>query len=345
MNTSIRAFLLVFTVCSISVLTLSHSLPDKPAKAGTAQIVFASADGGQTWQDISKGLPDILREEGIKGNTILANDKGLFVNVGNERYHHTPNATTPLWTKEVVTGQNSNIAPGKSGMADYINWAVNVKKTNGTSIWSPLFDNSIEPRIRSTFETANGTIFVATNQGFFKTDNDGQTWKQVYNGNYAGHLAEQNGVLVAIGRKKLIRSADNGETWVETPSEDGVAFDVKPIEGGFVAITAASEPGTRRLSTSYDGGKTWQVVDASARNKAFVDSVGRNWNNRPNWKASAVSVTQIGDNLFCTHANGIFRSSDKGKTWTLLLPAVADKYFNLFISGKMIYAITSKGGC
>ena len=31
-------------------------------KSGAANIVFKSTDGGQTWQDISKGLPENLQE-------------------------------------------------------------------------------------------------------------------------------------------------------------------------------------------------------------------------------------------------------------------------------------------
>ena len=45
---------------------------------GAANIVFKSVDGGATWQDISKGLPENLRKEGIRGDSIFANDKGLF---------------------------------------------------------------------------------------------------------------------------------------------------------------------------------------------------------------------------------------------------------------------------
>src|SRR5688572_14729612 len=122
-------------------------------KSGVANIVFKSTDGGQTWQDISKGLPENLREDSIRGNSIFANDKGLFLRVGNGLYHSTPNATAPFWTKEIFPDEHSSIAPGKSGI---FYWGVNLKKTNGTSVWSPIFDNFSEPRIRSVFETAGG---------------------------------------------------------------------------------------------------------------------------------------------------------------------------------------------
>jgi photosystem II stability/assembly factor-like uncharacterized protein len=148
--------------------------------------------------------------------------------------------------------------------------------------------------------------------------------------------------------KRIIRSTDNGENWAPVISEDSVAWDVKPIKGGFVAITSNSEsntPNTSRLSTSYDGGKTWQPIDAGPQGKVLSDSIRRTWDSRPLLKAFQTSIIQVGENFICAHRDGIFRSSDKGKTWKLLLPSVEGKVFNLFISGNVIYAIPSKGGC
>src|SRR5687767_8816509 len=80
--------------------------------AGVANILFKSPDGGQTWLDISKGLPGNLREDSIRGNSFYANDKGLFLRVGNELYHNKANATVPVWTKEIFPVEHCSIAPG-----------------------------------------------------------------------------------------------------------------------------------------------------------------------------------------------------------------------------------------
>jgi photosystem II stability/assembly factor-like uncharacterized protein len=220
-----------------------------------------------------------------------------------------------------------------------------LKKTNGTSVWSPIFENFHEPRIRSVFETAGGAIFIGTDRGLFKTVNSGKTWKHVHAGGLVGHLAESDGVLLATSMRRIIRSTDDGENWAVVISEGSVAFDVKQIKGGFAAITASSETNTRSLRTSYDGGKTWQPIDAGLQNKVLIDSIWRTWDDRPRVQAFMTSIIQVGENFFCTHPDGIFRSSDKGKTWKLLLPSVEDKGFNLFVSGNVIYAIASKGGC
>lgn len=348
-----RLFVLVPVILLVLLLFNSFVLKErkvgakttKGTKSSLVNIVFKSTDGGQTWQDISKGLPENLRKDSIKGNSFFANDKGLFIKIGNGLYHSAPNATAPFWTKEISSDEHSSITIGKSWILGNNYWGINLKKTNGKIIWSPIFEFFHEPRIRSAFETAGGAIFIGTDRGFFKSTDNGQTWKYVHNGSLVGHMAESNGVLVAISTRKIIRSTDNGENWAVVSSEGVVAWDVKQINGGFAAITASSESGTRGLMTSYDGGKTWQPIDAGLQGKDFADSVRRTWNDRPNLQAFMTSIIQVGENFFCTHPDGIFRSSDGGKTWKLLLPSVEHKVFNLFISGDAIYAIPSRGGC
>ncbi len=160
-----------------------------------------------------------------------------------------------------------------------------------------------EPRIRNVFETAGGAIFIGTDGGLFKTDNSGKNWKHVYAGGWAGHMAESDGVLVSTSKRSIIRSTDNGENWALAISEDSVVFDVKQIKGGFAAITSNSEPNTpktSRLSTSYDGGKTWQSIDCRIQDKVVIDSIWRTWDDRPVFKLPDFD-TQIGENFLCTH--------------------------------------------
>ena len=337
-----RLFVFVPAILLALFLLNSFVLKEKDAAKGLVNTVFKSTDGGKTWQDISKGLPENLRKDSIQGNSFFANDKGLFLRVGNELYHSTANATAPFWTAAFFPDEHSSIAPGKSGI---FYWGVNLKKTNGTSVWSPIFENFQEPRIRSVFETAGGTIFIGTDRGLFKTDNSGKAWKHVHDGGLVGNLAESNGVLLATSMRRIIRSTDNGENWAVVISDSSVAFDVKPIKGGFAAITASSESGTRSLRTSYDAGKTWQPIDAGLQDKVLSDSIWRTWNDRLRVQAFMSLITQVGENFFCAHPDGIYRSSDKGKTWKLLLPSVEGKVFNLFVSGNVIYAIPGKGGC
>ena len=141
-------------------------------------------------------------------------------------------------------------------------------------------------------------------------------------------LVESNGVLIATSQNGILRSTDDGENWDCVLNEGGVGIAVERIKGGFAAITANTESETRRVRTSYDGGKTWQPIDAGLPADLRI-----------------ASIIQVGENFFCGHPTGIFRSSDKGKTWKLLLPSIEDKVFNLYVSGNVIYAIPRNGGC
>src|SRR5258706_11857254 len=68
-------------------------------KPGVVKIVFKSTDGGQTWQDISEGLPENLEVEGFKRDGFFANDSGLYLRPGYGIYHSKPNSTAPYWKK------------------------------------------------------------------------------------------------------------------------------------------------------------------------------------------------------------------------------------------------------
>lgn len=72
----------------------------------------------------------------------------------------------------------------------------------------------------------------------------------------------------------------------------------------------------------YDGGKFWQPIDADLPASLSI-----------------ASILEVGEYFFGGQPTGIFRSSDKGKTWKLLLPSTGSKVFNLSVSGNVIYAI------
>lgn len=304
-------------------------LPDgqqssKTTKPGVANIVFRSTDGGQNWQDISEGLPGDKLE-----GSLFVNDRGFYLRTGNYIYHNKPNKKAPFWEKEPFPDVYSNIAPGKSGIFAY-NYHLGQfrQKRNGSAEWSPIYENFQLKGIIDVFETTAGTVFIVCDRGrgLFRSTDKGKNWKEVTRGVWK--MAESNGVLMANSTNGVIRSADNGETWETVISEGGVGIDIAPIQGGFAAITFNTASETRRVRTSGDGGKTWQAIDAGLP---------------PSMEIS--SIIQVGENFFCGHPNGIYRSGDKGKTWQLILPSIEGKVFNLSVSGNVIYAIPSSGGC
>jgi len=298
-------------------------------KSVAVNIVFKSTDGGQTWQDISEGLPENLQEDGFERDGFFAHDSGLYLNAGNGIYHSKPNSTAPFWKKEIFPEKQGSIAPGKTGIFAYNYYDGQfLQRINGTRVWSPVYTNFEGKRIRTVFETARGTVFIGSDHGLFKSTNSGKTWKRVHTGDWAIKMAESNGLLMATSQKGILLSTDDGEKWDCVISEGGVGIDVEPIKGGFAAINYNTKSKTRRVRTSYDGGKIWEAIDAGLPASLSI-----------------ASIIQVGEYFFCGHPTGIFRSSDKGKTWKLLLPSIENKVFNLSVSGNVIYAIPRPGGC
>lgn len=345
MKLFIVSLLFLATVFACSNNKDSHPTA-KSTNAETAKVVFKSGDGGQSWEDISEGLPQNLQTDSLPANSFFANEAGLFLRMGSELYQNMADAANFAWTKKAIHGEESSFAKENSARAL---WGVNLNKADGTSIWSPIFEDPQGPRLRSVFETAGGLVFIATDRGIFRTSDNGNTWKQIFNGALVGNLAESNGILLTTSMGKIIRSTDNGDSWAPVISEDNVAFDVKPFRDGFVAITADTESGKRRLSISTDDGNSWKSTLSDQLDQTDIDSIRRTWNDRINDRLRSrtfmISVVQFDNDFLSVHPKGIYRSLDNGKTWKLLLPSLGDKVFNLFISGKVIYAVRSKGGC
>jgi photosystem II stability/assembly factor-like uncharacterized protein len=336
------AFLLLFQfpfACNESLEFLASSpVTDSEQKlnrnkSGVVNIVFKSADGGQTWQDISEGLPENLQGndfqgDGFQRDGFFANDSGLYLSAGDGIYHSERNSTAPFWKKEIFPDKQGSIAPGKTGIFAYDYRGGFLRRINGTSVWSPMYTTFQGKEIRTVFETAGGTVFIGSDSGLFKSTDSGKTWKHVRTQGWVMKLVESNGVLLATSQGGIIRSTDDGENWDGVLNEGGVGIAVERIKGGFSAIVANTQSLSRTVRTSYDGGETWQPIDAGLTPHLLT-----------------ASIIEVGEYFFCGHPEGIFRSSDKGKTWKLLLPSIENKVFNLCVSGNVIYAIARNGGC
>ena len=291
-----------------------------------ANIVFQSADGGQTWQDLSAGLPAKLavgRVYADENEVYLATEKGL--------YHRSTALVAPVWANDIFLGEEiSNIFPGQNGLYASIYRSGFFKGIPGTGFWNSMHDALKDKTVRSVLETPDGTVFVGCESGLYKSIDGGKSWKQVFEKEGINSLAVSGDALICGVYGGLLRSTDGGEHWNRVLTGHGGAFGINRTQDRLVAITDGGpwrEGKPNQLFTSTDGGKTWQRIDAGL---PLVRNIH--------------SIEQAGKYLFCSTDAGISRSADGGKTWELIRPRASDKeILNLAVSGQRIFAVAVFG--
>ncbi|GCC50452.1 exo-alpha-sialidase [Chryseotalea sanaruensis] len=332
--------------------TLEHAqlTAAKPLKCSTSNvlapvvnsIIYQSKDGGQTWQDISQGLPVNVQPEDF-----FAGESDVYMRVKNDLYRSKTNLTKPVWEKENGLDLRSpSIAFNRSGVLAYNYDGKIYRKASAADNWLPVYANSKKQSMNNIIETSDGTLFLGSGNGLYKSADKGQSWKQVQNEGWVMDIVESDGVLIGTGQNGIMRSIDNGEHWEWVISEGGVGIAIERIEGGFAAIAYSSANQSRRIFISLDKGITWKTIDEGLKPALSISS-----------------IKQVGNNLLCGHPDGIYRSADMGKTWQLVQSGMAErklvfvptwntatyndsgKVFKLFVTGNEVYAVAVNSGC
>lgn len=310
-----------------SAVSDSVWMPQK-VESNASGIIFKSADGGETWQDISQGLPGIENQDGIQPDGFFADENGLYLPAGNGIYHSEPNSVAPFWKKEFYCDKQMQTVSGRNKISAYNHNERILPVTQVANAWWPASANSMQADASDVYQTSEGIAFIASNSGFYRSRDYGNTWTKLHEGAWRMKMAESNGVLLATSQHGIIKSTDDGETWNYVISEGGVGIAVEAIDGGFATISFNTTTQTRRIHISSDNGKTWKAIEAGLKPSMNISS-----------------IKQLGGYLFCGHPDGIFSSPDQGKTWKLLFPSVGEKVFKLTVKDNIIYAISANEGC
>ncbi len=199
-------------------------------KSSLVNIIFKSVDGGQTWQDISSGLPK------VEPVNFIAGESDLYLQIKNEIYRSKSNLKTPIWEKENISDLQSSsseyynsIVFNRSGVMAFNYRGQIYKKMPASETWIQIYPNFKKYAMHTIFEKADGKIFIANDKGLYKSIDQGKNWKQVHEGQIM-KIVESEGVLIATSRWGIIRSTDNGENWQKVISDGGMGITVECIK-------------------------------------------------------------------------------------------------------------------
>jgi|GEM_PF-177390 len=338
MQIQILALLFIFQV-------ISSGTPNSGTTGSSAaNIVFQSVDGGQTWQDVSAGLP-----ENLEINSVFFDGQEVYLGSETSLFHSIQPPAVQMWEGQTFANDKfTRVYPGQTGMYA-CNYGEGLYRESLPGIWTPMHQSLNDLNIHTVLETPEGVVFAGCDSGIFKTTDGGATWKKVFSEGMVVHLVASDGVMIGSGFKGLLRSTDGGEHWDWVLTEGGQASQTIYRQGRFFAVTngvhpwkdEASDPNALigNLYTSADGGKTWQRMDEGLSAFRYVNLLEEDFSR----EHYINDIEQAGEYLFCSLDTGIYRSADLGKTWNLVFPASGRRSLNLVASGKVIYAVVVIG--
>lgn len=226
-------------------------------ESGAAHILFQSKDGGQTWQDISQGLPDNGWPDDF-----FAGESDLYLRVQKVMYRSKSNLKTPVWEKSV--------SPGKDWKQVQKSLAMNVVESEG--------------------------VLIATDgKGIKRSTDKGEHWEWVISEGGVGIAVERiEGGFAAVSYSDITKSRririslDNGKTWKAIDEGLPPSLSISSIKQVGNYLLCGHPDGIFRSS---DMGKTWKVVLPGVDNGFKIFSLTANSTSDKNKKVFKLFVS------------------------------------------------------
>jgi photosystem II stability/assembly factor-like uncharacterized protein len=276
---------------------------------GTRGGVFTSTDGGETWVDVSGGLPrngqdvdlrDLVMDPSNPSRLYVASGFGLFTSDNRGGNWTQVNVGSPKTAANVISVDPSNSQRLYVASDEAIFRTTDAGKTwNGTLLGTYIHDLAIDP---------SGTAYAATETGLFQTLDGGATWRAFSSLHETPidvlALDPANPATLYAGTAGLgvYRSSDGAASWSpkNTGLTAGYARAVASDASNPSLIYAATAAGVFK---SVNGGSEWISSDAQLRDAMTVaiDPV------------TPSTVYEGGD-------SGAKKTTDGGKTWTQIQP-------------------------
>lgn len=248
--------------------------------ATTAEGLYQSTNGGGKWRLLSKGLP-----------------RGSFP------FAFTIDPTSP----HRMFGEFLPPFPAPPAL---------FKSLDGGYSWQPVQSDlqnietlAIDPRSPKTIYASRSIGNNPEPSGLFRSTNEGRNWTECFvSGDSILSLAfppTQKNLVYAGGLPGIYRSSDSGVTWIRLgfPAE-AHSLLVSSLSASTLIVGAAGDTQSDGIYKSTDGGGSWTRSDrglaASKINSLALDA-------------------QDSNTLWTIADQNIFKSTDRGQTWSPLL--------------------------
>ncbi len=317
--------------------------PTAPAHVTAQQngVVYQSRDLGFSWAPAEAGLPADMNVNymgALDGRILLGTrNYGLYQSDASGA-NWRPSADIPfLWFKKITTlyVADRELYAGLNGEGLY-------KSLDGGNVWLSMSEKLPEKAVWAVLKRDN-VLMAGTDNGIFKSADDGKTWQKVCAEGPVSSLAEQDGVWFGGTLHGVVRSRDGGASWERVLSDD-LAHKIAVIDGKVLVFTYDitvrpwKEQQARRqydmIRVSKDRGNTWKNLD-----RGLPDG-------------DVYAIVKAGKYWICSHGSGLYRSADEGAHWIpVRLPTDMGRFMDLIFVNGVIYGgtgtfgVAGGGGC
>jgi photosystem II stability/assembly factor-like uncharacterized protein len=295
----------------------------------TNDYIYKTRDGGQTWENLSKGMSHsrviAMTIDTAYPATVYAGTKGDAVYKsydGGQRWVSQRAGLDDVTISSVV---NQFVFDPAENSRLFVATTMGVFETqNGGEVWQKRMDGMKEVLMVVTLAmdpTRPAIMYAGTSGGVYKTVNRGGRWEKVNNGLVPPDVLKSSralGVTVmqvdphapdtvyAATLNGIYKSADGAKSWnrIAQSLPDQMISAMILDRAVPNTIYVASREGVHR---SRDSGGTWQAINhglASLNVRSLAQS------------QTDPKVFYVG-----TNGSGLYRSQDSGETW-VRLPSV-----------------------
>lgn len=270
---------------------------------GRGEGIKRSGDNGETWVDISSGLP----QAGLIINTIMSHRNTLFISTPAGVYKSPDWGNTWMFANDglphaIYPNQVSSFAQTENELFAAAGGSGVYKKVDGR--WIEHNRGLIFTNV-SALQYQNGFLYAATrNSGIFRLNVEDGEWHTLDTNRafiyFDGIAVDNDRIFASANGYGVYKSLNGGRTWSMSylPIQTQPYVRAISIVANTIIVGLIDAPG---IVISFNNGSTWNI-----RNNGLVGNA-----------LSVYDVVHHNGILFAGTSGGVYTSTDWGQNWQL----------------------------
>lgn len=275
--------------------------------------LLLSKDFGQTWKDVSQGLPQEIQVSFMeaKGNemVIATDNMGVFISENNLTHWNRIGLNLPNQKINAlhVDEKTIYVAVYREGI---------YKSDNEGVTWASMNHDLPNPNVQAILYLGE-ELFVGTDFGIFRLSKSEESWKSTTVKTQVLSIYEYHGRLVAGTSQGTVISRDKGNSWNWIRTEGAVHY-THNVGKRIVELALSGD-----LIYTDDWGMSWSEMEYQPRAGSYV-----------------YEIVKVGEYLVLSNNYGIHRSEDNGRTWKHIFKTESMGFFDFLVDGDKLYGGT-----